>query len=234
MRLWTWTFLSLALPSAMWAETEILALQLECEDVPRCARFYRDAFDFEPEPGASHIVRSGDVRIVLRRGEPLLPAGDAAHINLNLSVGDLAVARQRTIEAGGRVSSERLTSAVGPYLAVEDPAGNSIHLIDHPWDELPSGAPPVVFNLGLSVPDLPASEAFFTGLGFRVATRDYLPQTLVFERTGMTQLVLHRTAKRAAAPREATGTLVVRGTSSSEVHGPSGIVVRRSSGHDFR
>lgn len=174
---------------------------------------------------------NGAARLILRRSDQQAPADEPARINLNMTVGDLDTIRERVIKAGGRVRSEPLDSAVGPYLKIEDPFGNSIHIIDHPWDDIEGDAIPAMFNIGLQVRDIPRTEAFLTGLGFKVSTREYLPKTLVFERTGAGgYLVVHAHAERQARSDEATGSLVIRTpegrAGQREVRGPSGILVR--------
>jgi catechol 2,3-dioxygenase-like lactoylglutathione lyase family enzyme len=125
-------------------------------------------------------------------------------------VSGLETARAAAAAAGGTVEEPVRESAVGPFLVARDPAGHPVHLIDHPWDgDRPAAAPPAVFNIGAAVVDMAEAEAFYTGLGFAVATRDYLPETLVFARQGGTSLVLHPHADRPAEATARRGGLLV-------------------------
>ena len=78
----------------------IVALELGCVDVPLCADFYENALGFERESGDAGALRNGDLRVVLTPRDSQAPAGDSAHINLNLSVGELETAQERVRESG--------------------------------------------------------------------------------------------------------------------------------------
>ncbi len=202
-------------PAAGDGGMEIEALQYEVRDLEQAVDFYTAALGFEVErreaSGEEVRMRLGPMRLILAQSAAPPAKAGSARIYLNMSVADLETARAAVVDAGGHVRSEdALQSAVGSYLEVTDPSGNQIHLIDHPWDnEQQPPITPTVYNIGLAVRSIEAVERFLSELGFIVATRDYLPETLVFERRGVAYLVVHAEAVAEAEPRSATGALVL-------------------------
>ena len=194
------------------ADSGLRALELGVPDVERAVAFYTAALGFsvvDAEPaGTWTLLANGDARLALSRsGLPQAAAG-RARAYPNFSVGDLAAAAEALVGAGGRVG-EAFDSPVGRALRYVDPFGHPGHLIDHPWDEMSAEAPPAVFNVAASVRDVETSERFYTALGFAVRTRDYLPQTLVFEPRGTAQLILHPAAEGDAGPGTESGALLL-------------------------
>jgi hypothetical protein len=141
--------------------------------------------------GAWSLLRGRELALLLvassRRGAP----EGSPRLTMNLSVGDLDAAVRRVREHGGTVDPERRTSVVGAYVRAADPAGHAVHLIDHPEDDLSPGDPPRLFNVGIASASIPETERFVGRVGIPVATRDYLPRTLVFEKRGATYLIAH-------------------------------------------
>jgi predicted enzyme related to lactoylglutathione lyase len=194
---------------------EIEALRHEVGDLERSVDFYAAALGFavdRREPSGDEArLRQGAFRLILVRSTAPAARPGSARLYLNMSVADLDEARAAVAAAGGRIlSPSPLQSAVGPYLEVTDPSGNLVHLIDHPWDD-DGGEPsaPTLFNLGLAAPTIEAVEPFLEALGFEVATRDYLPRTLVYEKRGASYLVVHPDAAADPDPGAATGALVL-------------------------
>ena len=197
-----------ATPVSLWA------LELPAADLENSIDFYTTALGFRVEarnPEASVVdLVNGKARITLRSTDAPQAAAGAARAYLNMSVGDLASSLRAVRAAGGtKESMEVEESAVGPFLKVLDPSGNPIDVIDHPWDEMAPGDTPAVFNIGIQVRSIGEAEPFFTSLGFSVSTRDYLPETLVFERQGIGYFVIHPLADESPKPVEAAGGLVV-------------------------
>jgi len=219
------------------------ALEIPVSSPERSIAFYEESLGFRVErgPGAESgaTLRNGEGRLALRRSPSPQAGRGAARAYLNMSVGDLETALSRALAAGGRIDEKKVKeSAVGPYLEIFDPDGNLIHLIDHPWDEMAADDPPAVFNIGVHVRSIAEAEPFFARLGFVVSTRDYLPRTLVYERRGVSYIVLHPDAEGPSSPGEAAGGLVVsvadpsglastmEGSPGAEIRSPSGVPVR--------
>lgn len=198
---------------------QLWAIERGVSDVERAITFYVSALGFEVisrEPGdAWALLGHGAARLALAISD--LPAApvDSPRVYPNFTVGDLDIAARAVVAAGGRVHSDPRETAVGEAITVLDPFGNPANLIDHPWDEKGADSPPEVFNFGLNVESVETAESFLTALGFTVRTRDYLPETLVFELQGVAQLVLHPAAKQAADPRTNTGALWLDADSES-------------------
>ncbi len=170
--------------TAAAAEPRLWALELGVADLGRAVEFYTSALGFEALAGEPvqtwALLGNGEARLALALSSlPAAPAG-TARAYANFSVGDLDAAARAVAEAGGTLE-EPFESPVGMARRFRDPFGHPGHLIDHPWDEMPAGSPPAVFNVALNVRDVETSERYYTALGFEVRTRDYLPQTLVFE-----------------------------------------------------
>ncbi len=188
------------------------ALELGMPDLELAVDFYRQAFGFEVAEtdvsGTWILMANGDARLALAlSGLPRVAEG-TARAYPNFSVGDVEVAGKALAEAGGYLG-EPFDSAVGRAVRYVDPFGHPGHLIDHPWDEMAPEATPTLFNVALAVRDIAAAERFYTRLGFRVGTRDYLPQTLVFEPSGSAQLILHASANANAGLDTEGGALLI-------------------------
>jgi predicted enzyme related to lactoylglutathione lyase len=198
-----WTLLAAPL-AAEEVRTEIWGIELGTPDVAASRRFY-EALGFEPlrdeSGGLWTLLRNGEVALVLSASDRRAAAIEMPRIYLNLSVGDLDRAARTVRENGGSVDpGPPAETPVGRSLSAADPAGHPLHLIDHPGDDLAADAAPKVFNLGVTSAVLDGDERFFAVLGLGVASRDYLPATLVLERRGASYLVLHpRTSAPAAA-----------------------------------
>jgi catechol 2,3-dioxygenase-like lactoylglutathione lyase family enzyme len=194
------------------ARTEVWGLQFGVTDVERSVRFYRDALGFEEAARGpdSALLRTGELLVVLHRSARRPAPAGAARVHLNLSVGQLEESAGRVEAAGGSVAlKDVLASAVGPYLEVLDPDGHPLHLIDHPWDEFAAEDAPVLFNVSWVVADHEPYEPFFADIGIGVATRDYLPKTLVMEPAGAAQLVLHPGERAPAELDVDRGTMIL-------------------------
>lgn len=193
--------LSAAETPAESTPAEIWALELGVPDVTSATDFYAAALGFtvlSSEPAISSetagtwaLLGNGSARLALALSSlPNAPAG-SARAYPNFTVGDLETTSAAVVAAGGAIDGEPFETPVGSAVRIFDPFGNPAHLIDHPWDEASADTPPAIFNFGLTVHDMAAAEMFYTALGFTVRTRDYLPQTLVFEPQGVAQLILH-------------------------------------------
>lgn len=192
----------------------LFALELGVPDVAKAADFYAAALGFElvdaDAHGAWRLLGNGEARLALAASKA--PAADAASARAypNFTVSALETATEAIVAAGGRVA-EAFETPVGMAATYTDPFGHQGNLIDHPWDDetRASDAAPEVFNVALNVRAVEDSEAFYTALGFTVRTRDYLPQTLVFEPLGTAQLILHPYAESPATDAVAAGALLL-------------------------
>ncbi len=192
--------------------TGLWALELGVPDLEAAVTFYTAVLGYQvvaAEPAKTWtLLGNGDARLALGlSGLPAAPEG-GARAYANYSVGDLDAASRAVALAGGSIE-EPFDSPVGTAVRFVDPFGHPGYLIDHPWDEMVAEAPPAVFNVALNVRDVESSERFYTALGFTVRTRDYLPQTLVFEPRGSAQLILHPTAASDAGPGSEAGALLL-------------------------
>ena len=196
------------------AEPRLWALELGVADTSRAIEFYTTALGFEvladEAAGTWTLLGNGEARLALARSNRPVAPGGSARAYPNFTVGDVEVAGEAVIAAGGSVGPP-FESPVGTAVAYTDPFGHGGHLIDHPWDDdsRSADAPPEVFNVALSVRGVETAEAFYTALGFPVRTRDYLPQTLVFEPRGSAQLILHPNAEEAVDPGTEAGALLL-------------------------
>ncbi len=195
------------------ADSGLWALELGVPELERAVDFYASALGFDvvaAEPaGTWTLLGNGEARLALSLSSlPVAAATGDARAYPNFSVGDVETAGQAVVAAGGSLE-DAFDSAVGRAVRYRDPFGHPGHLIDHPWDEMPAAATPAVFNVALNVRDVETSERFYAGLGFEVRTRDYLPQTLVFEPWGSAQLILHPAAEAAAGRGFDAGALLL-------------------------
>lgn len=189
-----------AVPSPF--EPAVLGLEMPAADVAATARLYTDVLGFRVErqapSGAWALLAGGEVRLLLRQVWGTVPAaGGADRIRLNLRVGDLDAVIARAREAGARVDvATPQPVAIGRSVRIADASGNPLNLMDIADDGFPADGVPVVFNVSVRVGSMAVAEPFWAGLGFRVFTRDYLPETLVFERHGAVAVVLHPEEER--------------------------------------
>lgn len=106
---------------------------LPCADLAAALRFYRDALSL-PVVGNDErmaIVRAGLMEIVLEAAAPPANvASGSAGIELVFKARDLAAAAQR-LRAHGLQPAEE-TSALGTTIALHDPDGRSVHLVERP------------------------------------------------------------------------------------------------------
>jgi predicted enzyme related to lactoylglutathione lyase len=204
-------------------DTEIWALELSVADVRKGADFYAAALGFKVQQfdsaGRWARLNNGSVQLILTRSDLKAATMESARYNLNFSVGNLDDAARRIKDAGGSTGGKPISSAVGPFIRVKDPFGHEAHLIDHPDDEFAPGADPVIFNIGLNVVSTEETANFYEKVGIGVATRAYLPETLVFNRQGMSYFVAHAHAERRARKGEESGTLWLQVRNVSSILG---------------
>jgi predicted enzyme related to lactoylglutathione lyase len=191
----------------------VWALEYGVADVQRAADFYTGALGFEVEENNCcaplKVLRNGAVRLLLNRSEAKLPAADAANVHLNMRVGDLAVAAEAVRQKGGTlVDASPHPFALGQSMTIHDPFGNSINLLDIASDNKTADSKPAVFNIGVLGEKLEQIEAFYTGLGFQIFSREYLPD-LPLQRHGVVALVLPGSAKSPAKSGTRQGTIVL-------------------------
>ncbi len=232
-------------PEGAPGDMAIRAVEYAVGDVARAEAFYTGACGFTRESADDEgvVLRNGEARLILTLTRSPAAPPEAARIYLNMSVGSLATARRAVIAAGGTVRGETRDSAVGAWIEAIDPHGHPVHLIDHPGDALHPEAPPVLFNIGIHVRDMVEAESFLGRLGFEIATRDYLPKTLVFRRSGMAYVVLHASRGPDASAGVSAGALILesadpRGMAArAGVDAPAGaraLALRDPSGNLYR
>ncbi|MAG58507.1 MAG: hypothetical protein CMJ83_19640 [Planctomycetes bacterium] len=186
---------------------DVWGIERAAEDPAAMVRFY-EALGFrtvkKPSGESGAVLRSDALRLVVTRRAPGSRPPDAAFLGLNVRVPDLRKAAVAVRNAGGTVPDpEPAKFVLGHLVRVSDPGGHVVSLVDLDGRPLPDDRPRV-FNISVSVPDLDASEAFFTKLGFRVFSRDWLPRTLPLHRDGAAPLVLHPSAARVATGKAAS------------------------------
>ncbi|MBI1849430.1 MAG: hypothetical protein HYR85_03695 [Planctomycetes bacterium] len=207
------SIVSLACDSA-GAAPDVWGIELPVSDVDAASRFYSSALGCEVETAYSAesgaVLRNGAVHLVLRKSDVAADVDGAARVYLNYRVADLDAAARAVTAAGGFVvAAEPKKFAIGRSLAITDPWGNPANLVAIDGGEPFRGAP-VVFNVSVTVKSFPESEPFFAKLGFRVFSRDYLPESLPLERDGAVAIVLHARATASATPGKRHGTLLLR------------------------
>lgn len=172
----------------------ILGLELPAEDLNTAERFYVEGLGFEllqRDPGGEWILLRNQPALLLLRHTP--PAADRnPQPYLNLRVGDLEAALGTARSAGAQVPDPKpQPNAIGSGIAIADPFGNPLNLMRIDGDSIEPDSPPLLFNIGIRVRDMEASEAFLDALGLTVMTRNYLPKTLVWDRNGGVSVVVH-------------------------------------------
>ncbi|HSR49619.1 MAG TPA: VOC family protein [Acidobacteriota bacterium] len=173
----------------------IRGLELAVDDLKAAEHFYIEGLAFEiarrhPQ-GEWSLLRNQSALLVLRH-VPRPPEGSPQPY-LNLRVADLARAVRGAQEAGARVADPSpQPNAIGSGVLITDPSGNPINLMRIDGDSIAADSPPLLFNIGIRVSDMQASESFLAALGLKVMTRSYLPKTLVWERNGGVSIVVHR------------------------------------------
>ncbi len=209
---------SLAFPIAPQNEENnftpyVWALEYGVSELKRATEFYAQALGFEIEPNdccaPARVLRNGAVRLLLNRVEAEMPATGAANAHLNMRVGDLPVALEAVRKHGGKIENESPQDfALGKFVAIHDPFGNAINLLDVANDDKTAESKPAVFNIGVVGEKLEEEEAFFAALGFQIYSRDYLPD-LPLQRHGVVALVLHGGAQEQAKFNRRNGTIVL-------------------------
>ena len=187
--------LSMAAPAAL-ASTPIegvAAIRVDVVDLAASVDFYRGQLGFRLTSGER---ADGSVRLELD-GVPLIlrpisePGRLDASLILNLMTKRLDQAVERLTAAHVSIQGGEQQSAIGPYYSLEDPSGNSVHLMQ--LDQAKQGDALRIFNLGLVVDDILLAEAFYSGVcGFEVFSRDYLPRTLPLQKRGVVSFVIHQ------------------------------------------
>ena len=195
-------FATLALPaqtevtgSPIGFTPDLYAIELPCDDVAAALPFWRDALHWQLEREllpAFAVLRQGELRLLLRQTRQPKAAGSAPWLSINMRVGDFVAAIAAVEKTGGTVDDPRPRPfALGQAVAVRDPAGSAVHLLQVEKRPLAADATPQVFNIGWHGRDLAATETFWTGLGHQVFSRDFLPETLPMQRHGAAALVFH-------------------------------------------
>lgn len=191
----------------------VWAIEHGVSDLQRASEFYTEALGFEVEENSccapAKILRNGGFRLLLSRSAAKVAATDAAYTHLNMRVGDLAAAVAAVRHSGGIVENAAPQDfALGKFVTVYDPFGNSINLLDIANDNKTAESKLAVFNIGVVGESLEREEAFFTTLGFQIYSREYLPD-LPLQRHGAVALVLHGGAKTPAKSGRRNGTIIL-------------------------
>lgn len=180
----------------------IYALELPVRDVRAAEQAYATGLGFRVVYSGGELARlekDGLELVLVRSDAPPEPRG-AASVHLNLEAHGLERAAERAL-AAGFVTEEPEPRAIpiGRALGLRDTDGHLTNLI-----ELDAGAAPgadalALFNVGLDL-EAGADWEFVERLGFRISTREYVPDALPTEKAGAAELVLHREAARARVP----------------------------------
>jgi predicted enzyme related to lactoylglutathione lyase len=194
----------------------VWAIEYGVSDLERAVEFYTRALGFEADENnccaPAKVLRHGAMRLLLSRSEAKASTAGAANTHLNMRVGDLSVAIAAVRQSGGAVENDSPQDfALGKFVTIHDPSGNSINLLDVANDNKTADSQPAVFNIGVVGENLEREEAFFTSLGFQIYSREYLPD-LPLQRHGAVALVLHGGAKTPAKSGRRNGTIIL-GTS---------------------
>lgn len=191
----------------------VWALEMSATDLKRAEAFYSNALAFEREESAccnsALVLKNRGVRLLLREGKASPRPEEAAHITLNMRVGDLPRVVASAKQYGAQIDNPNPGPfALGMYVKIRDPFGNSIHLLDVANDNFTAESKPAVFNLGVQLENLEAGEKFYTRLGFQVFSREYLPD-LPFQKHGAVSLVMHGEATKPVKANMRNAALVL-------------------------
>ncbi len=198
---------------------EAYAIELAVADLGEAVEFYEDVVGFGRQDDGTvnglAFLGLGETRLVLRERIGSQPRKTTA-LNLNLYVDDLAKTILKWRKLGVTfVTDKPEPFALGMFIRLRDPAGNAIHLLKITANDLPPAKKPRVFNVGVSLEDLPGSEPLFADVfGIPVSTRAYLPTTLALKKVGAFSIVLHKKERpeRALASTEGDRPQVVFAT----------------------
>ncbi|MBK8099330.1 MAG: hypothetical protein IPK26_19650 [Planctomycetes bacterium] len=186
---------------------DLYAIELPCDDVAASLPFWRDALHWQLEREllpAFAVLRHGELRLLLHHTRQPRATGNSPWLSINMRVGDFAATIAAVEKTGGTVDDPMPKPfALGQAVAVSDPAGNAVHLLQVETRPLAADAPPQVFNIGWHTRDLAATETFWTGLGLQVFAREFLPGTLPMQRHGAAALVFHHGDGLAAVDSKA-------------------------------
>lgn len=230
----------------------VWGVELPVADVHRAAAFYEKTMGFTPvEVKAASIdgpvLDNDGLKIVFRETiAPLPPHGP--RLNINLSVPNLCTSIEIARQAGATIlDDEPLTAAIGTFIRILDPDGNHVHLIDLDSDDPSPGDAPKLYNVGFTVTDMAAAEAFYTTLGFEIYSRDYLPDTLPLVPVGAAMIVLHPAEGTVLSDDARVSTLLLdtsndftsinddlKGRGIASVLKPRGFDLRDPAGHRIR
>ncbi len=193
---------------------DVWGIELPVSNVDAACRFYSSALGCEVEtaysPESGAVLRNGNVRIVLRKSDARPDVDGAAGVYLSFRVADLDSTARAITAAGGSVGGTGPKKfALGQSLPIADPSGNPANLVALDGGE-PAPAAPAIFNVGITVKSFEDSEPFFAKLGFRVFSREFLPESLPLERNGAVAIVLHARASVSATPGKRRSTLLLR------------------------
>jgi predicted enzyme related to lactoylglutathione lyase len=199
-------------------EVEVAGLELRVLDVDQAVGFLA-LYGFTPEgrPTANDAtVKNGaaviDLVKIARRVE--LDDRLVSNVHINLRVEDLgaALAELSAKAPGYQVLGDlRRPFPLGHYAIVQDPSGNTFHLIE-PSTKPPEGIRRGIFNVGITLSDMSLARRFYRDqLGFEIFSEDYFPPDLPLKRKGALPLVLHQTAEGPALAGypETAATIVV-------------------------
>ena len=212
----------------------VAGIVLRVEQPARVQNFLSDIAPFEvlAVPTGQVLLRTGEMYVLLERAEPEA-APKLATVSLNFSVADLERATERCLQAGGELlNAAPMSSQIGPFNGVRIPGCRQrIHLMKIEAFEVPPG----FFNAGLRVDDLTHEEDFYESLGLVPSSRDYLPTTLPYHRSGAMAMVLHPLypGQRADAGG-AEILLLTEGVTPASISARFGGEIRSPSGYRFR
>lgn len=199
-----------AAPPAPRPELQVWALEITVSDLDANCRFYDKAFGFKVEERHEDyaVLTLDGARLVLSHGDDP-PRGLKPGVYLNMQVKDLAIAADRARAAGARIDDPTVIPFVlGKEIVIHDPAGNTVQLLQIDGASMEDDKSCTVFNVGFIYSDLNQAEEFFTGLGFEVYSRRWLPATLPLNERGSFALVLHKRENAQARRRSSALVLV--------------------------
>lgn len=169
---------------------EVAGLGLRVADPVRAEQFLVQALLFKRhESSGSEVVLERDGVLVVLVADRNRGADRHDTIYLNFSVPDLKAATRACLEKGGELMNEApMMSQIGPFNGIRIPGSKQrIHLMQIEGMTVPEG----VFNVSMRVSDMALEENFYKTLGILPFSRDYLPETLPFLRSGPLGMVIH-------------------------------------------